>query len=266
MILRIKRMLRLYIMYVSVIVKSTMQYKLSFVLMLIGRFLVSFTGFLSLAFVFSGFTDIKGYSYSDVLLCFSIVQMSFAFAECLGSSFKVFSGIIRSGEFDRMLIRPRSPIIQVIGTKFELGRLAALATAIVTLVIGIKESQINWGISNVMTMVFMVLGGTILFIALFLLEATFCFFTIEDGGILNMLTYGAQEHCKYPLDIYGKGIKYICTYLIPYTLVQYYPLQYLLGKTERWYYALYPFGAFLFLGLCYTLWLYGVRNYKSTGS
>ena len=37
MILRIKRMLRLYIMYVSVIVKSTMQYKLSFVLMLIGN-------------------------------------------------------------------------------------------------------------------------------------------------------------------------------------------------------------------------------------
>ena len=112
----------------------------------------------------------------------------------------------------------------------------------------------------------MVLGGTLLFIALFLLEAAFCFFTIEDGGILNMLTYGAQEHCKYPLDIYGKGIKNICTYLIPYTLVQYYPLQYLLGKTDRWYYALYPFGAFLFLGLCYILWLYGVRNYKSTGS
>ena len=72
MILRIRRTLRLYIMYVSIIVKSSMQYKLSFVLMLIGRFLVSFTGFVSLAFVFSGFTDIKGYSYSDVLLCFSI--------------------------------------------------------------------------------------------------------------------------------------------------------------------------------------------------
>lgn len=266
MILRIRRTLRLYIMYVSIIVKSSMQYKLSFVLMLIGRFLVSFTGFVSLAFVFSGFTDIKGYSYSDVLLCFSIVQISFAFAECLGSSFKVFSGIIRNGEFDRMLIRPRSPIMQVIGTKFELGRLAAIGTAIITLIIGIRESQIAWRISNVMTMLFMVLGGTILFIALFLLEAAFCFFTIEDGGILHMLTYGAKEHGKYPLDIYGKGIKGICTYFIPYTLVQYYPLQYLLGKTDRWYYALYPFGAFLFLGICYVLWMYGVRNYASTGS
>ena len=149
MILRIKRILQLYIMYVSVIVKSTMQYKLSFLLMFIGRFLVSFTGFVSLAFVFSGFTDIGGYSYSDVLLCFSIVQMSFAFAECFGSSFKVFSGIVRSGEFDRMLLRPRSPIMQVLGTRFELGRLAAIATAVITLIIGIKESNIEWGMSNV---------------------------------------------------------------------------------------------------------------------
>ena len=266
MVLKIKRMLRLYVMYVSVIVKSTMQYKLSFGLMLIGRFLVSFTDFAALAFVFSGFVDIKGYSYSDVLLCFSIVQISFALAECFGSSFKVMSGIIKSGEFDRMLIRPRSLITQVLGTKFELGRLAAIATAIVTLTIGIRKSQIAWGMNNIITMIFMITGGTILFVALYLLEAAFCFFTIEDGGILHMLTYGAREHGKYPLDIYGKRIKNICTYFIPYTLVQYYPLQYLLGKTDRWYYSLYPFGAFLFLGICYVLWMYGVRNYASTGS
>ena len=119
-----------------------------------------------------------------------------------------------------------------LGTRFELGRLAAIATAVITLIIGIKESNIEWGMSNIMTMVFMVLGGTILFIALFLLEAAFCFFTIEDGGILHMLTYGAREHGKYPLDVYGNGIKNICTYFVPYTLVQYYPLQYLLGKTD----------------------------------
>ena len=57
-----------------------------------------------------------------------------------------------------------------------------------------------------------------------------------------------------------------CTYIIPYALVQYYPLLYLLGKTDRWWYALYPFGAVLFLLLSYVLWRYGIRNYKSTGS
>lgn len=266
MIMRIKGGIKLYMMYVSNIVKSIMQYKLSFVLMFIGRFLVSFSGFVSLAFLFSDFTDIKGYSYSDVLLCFSIMQMSFSLAECFGSSFKVFSGIIRSGEFDRMLLRPRSPILQVVGTKFEIGRLGALITAIVTLVIGIRGSEMDWGLSNVLTLLFMIFGGTMLFIALFLVEAAFCFFTIADGGILNMLTYGAKEHGKYPMDIYGKGIMNFCTYIIPYALVQYYPLLYLLGKTDRWWYALYPFGAVLFLLLSYALWRYGMRNYKSTGS
>lgn len=264
--MRINKTIRLYIMYVSVIIRSTMQYKLSFVLMLIGRFLVAFCGFVAIAFVFSGFSDIKGYSYGEVLLCFSIIQMAFSLAECFGSSFKVFSGIVKNGEFDRMLLRPRSPILQVIGTRFEIGRIGVLLTAMITLVLGIRESQMNWQMGNILTLTFMVVGGTILFIALFLLEAAFCFFTIEDGGVMHMLTYGAREHGKYPLDIYGKGIMNFCTYIIPYTLVQYYPLQYLLGKSDKWQYACYPFGTIIFLLLSYIFWLYGVKNYKSTGS
>lgn len=262
----IRRTIRLYLMYVSAIIRSTMQYKLSFVLVVIGRFLVAFSGFVALAFVFSGFQDIKGYTYSEVLLCFSVIQMSFSLAECCGSSFKVFSWIVKNGEFDRMLLRPRSPILQVIGTRFEIGRLGALVTAMITLIIGICESKVVWRVEHILTLVFMIIGGTILFIALFLLEAAFCFFTIEDGGVMHMLTYGAKEHGKYPLDVYGKGILNFCTYIIPYTLVQYYPLQYLLGNTDRWQYALYPFGTVIFLLLSYAFWLYGVKSYQSTGS
>ena len=67
MVMRIKGGIKLYMMYVSNIVKSIMQYKLSFILMFIGRFLVSFSGFVSLAFLFSDFTD----SAFNVTLSFS---------------------------------------------------------------------------------------------------------------------------------------------------------------------------------------------------
>lgn len=135
--------MKLYMKYVSVILQSTMQYKLSFVLMLIGRFVMAFTGFLGIFFLFSGFTQIKGYTYGDIVLCFSIIQMSFAIAECVGSGFKGFSGVVKRGEFDRMLLRPRSLILQVIATRFELGRLGPMLTAVITLVIGIRESKIG---------------------------------------------------------------------------------------------------------------------------
>lgn len=117
-----------------------------------------------------------------------------------------------------------------------------------------------------MSFFLMILGGTLLFIGLFMLGASFCFFTIEDTSVINVLTYVAKTHGKYPIDIYGKGIMSFCTYIIPYTLIQYYPLQYLLGKTTGWIAVFYPVGIIGFLAVCYGIWCMGVRNYKSCGS
>ena len=183
-----------------------------------------------------------------------------------GNGFKSFSFMVKRGEFDRMLLRPCSPILQVIGTRFEIGRTGPLITAIITLFIGVRNSQIDWNVARVLTLVFMILGGTFLFIGLFMIGASLCFFTIEDTSIINVLTYGAKSHGKYPLDIYGKGIMSFCTYIIPYTLIQYYPLQYLLGKQSNVLLAFYPLGIVVFLVICYGVWCLGVRNYKSCGS
>lgn len=263
---RIRDNLSLYAKYASVCTQSVMQYKLSFLLMIAGRFMIAFCELIAIRFLFSGFTQIKGYTYGDVLLCFSIIQMSFTFAELFGNGFKAFSGMVKRGEFDRMLLRPRSLILQVMGSRFEVGRMGPLLTAVITLMLGIRHSRAVWDLWTVLTMAAMIIGGTLLFIGLFVLEASLCFFSVEDTSLVNVLTYGAKAHGKYPLDIYGKGILRFCTYVIPYTLIQYYPLQFLLGKAGSWYLAFCPLGIIVFLFICYCIWRFGVKNYKSCGS
>ncbi|MDE7284876.1 MAG: ABC-2 family transporter protein, partial [Lachnospiraceae bacterium] len=139
-------------------------------------------------------------------------------------------------------------------------------TAIITLMLGIRHSQITWNIMTVWTIAAMIICGMLLFIGLFMLEASFCFFSIEDTSLVNVLTYGAKTHGKYPIDIYGKGIMRFCTYVIPYTLIQYYPLQFLLGKTDNRYLAFCPIGIIVFLLICNFVWRFGVKRYKSCGS
>ncbi len=264
--MKIKENIKLYIKYASVCTQSVMEYKLSFLLMVIARFMIAFGELIAMQFLFSGFTQIKGYTYGDVLLCFSVVQMSFTFAELFGSGFKSFSGMVRGGAFDRMMLRPCSLVLQVMGTSFAVGRVGPLFTAFVTLALGIRHSQITWSIMTVWTMAAMIIGGMLLFIGLFMIEASFCFFSIQDTSLINVLTYGAKYHGKYPIDIYGKGILRFCTYVIPYTLIQYYPLQFLLGKTDNWYLAFCPLGLIGFLLICYFIWRFGVKHYKSCGS
>lgn len=261
-----RKSIRLYFMYVSAILKSSMQYKASFFLMIAGRFFIGFNEFLGIYFLFSGFSDIKGYTYGEVLMCYSVMEMSFALSECIARGFSSFAGIIKQGEFDRILVRPLSPVLQVLGSRFDLARIGPMITGVIMLVLGIQSCQISWTAGRVITLIFMIAGGTVLFTGLFLTGASICFFSIAETKLVNILTYGGKTHGKYPIDIYGKNMMKFCTYVIPYTLVQYYPLQYLLGKTDTWQYALFPFGTPVFLGLSYMLWRTGVRHYKSSGS
>ncbi len=66
--MKIKENIKLYMKYASICTQSVMEYKLSFLLMIIARFLIAFCELIAIQFLFSDFTQIKGYTYGDILL------------------------------------------------------------------------------------------------------------------------------------------------------------------------------------------------------
>ncbi len=255
----------LYIHYFKIQFKSAMQYKGSFVLTCIGQFLVSFNVFLGVYFMFRRFHTVNGYTYGDILLCFGITLMEFSLAEAFARGFDSFSSILSNGMFDRIMVRPRNEILQVLGQKIEFTRIGRMLQAVVMFLYGVGKSGVEWDAPKVFAVIFMLLGGTALFSGIFLIYAALCFFTTESLEFMNILTHGAREYGKYPVNIYGKKVLSLCTFMIPYALVQYYPLLYLLDRGNLWYIFL-PAGGFLFLVPCYGLWRLGISRYKSIGS
>ena len=79
---------RLYMHYVSITVRSMMQYKTSFLLSVTGQFLISFNIFLGIFFMFRRFSSVEGFTYSEVLLCFAIILLDFSLAEMFARGFK----------------------------------------------------------------------------------------------------------------------------------------------------------------------------------
>lgn len=258
--------LRLYWHYVRIHIYSTMQYKKSFFLMTVGQLLTSFSTFLGIHFMFQRFHSVKGYSYEEVLLCFALIMMEFALAEMFARGFDRFSGMVKKAEFDRVLVRPRNEVLQVLGYQFELTRIGRLLQAVITFCYGVSAGAVTWNGWKVLTVIHMLIGGCALFAGLFMIYAALCFFTLEGLEVMSVLTDGGREHGKYPVDIYGKRYLQFATICVPYALVQYYPLQYLLGRTQNPGYIFLPLLAVLFLIPCYCLWRIGVRHYKSSGS
>jgi ABC-2 type transport system permease protein len=258
--------MKLYLRYFSIHLRSAMQYKVSFFLVAVGQFLVSFNIFLGIYFMYQRFPKVKGFTFSEVLLCFSIVLIQFSLAECFVRGFDTFSSTISNGEFDRIMVRPRNEILQVLGSKIEFARLGRMLQAIIMFIYGVYKSDVVWTIDKILTVVFMIFGGTMVFTGIFVIYASLCFFTLEGLEFMNIFIDGAREFGRYPLSIYGKRLLQFCTFVIPYALMQYYPLLYLLDRNAKPWYIFLPLLASLFVLPCYLFWKFGVRHYKSTGS
>ncbi|AGK95705.1 ABC transporter permease [Clostridium pasteurianum] len=260
--------MKLYLKYFSIQLRSVMQYKTSFFLTSIGQGLTTFFAFLSMYFLFIRFGSIRGYTFNQVLLCFSTIFMSFALAECFGRGFDAFSGMISNGEFDRIMVRPQNEILQVIGSRIELTRIGRLIQAFIVFIYSINACQVVWSIDKIFTLTLMIIGGVCLFFGLFMIYAAICFFTIESLEFMNIFTDGGRELAQYPLDIYKDWVLKFFTFVVPLAYINYYPFLFIIGKNKGYdiFYMFSPIIAILFLVPSYILWRFGVRHYKSTGS
>jgi ABC-2 type transport system permease protein len=246
--------------------KSQMQYKVSFSLTVLGQFIVSFTSFLSIYFMFLRFYAVQGFSFEEVLICFAVVLMAYSLAEMLGRGFDQFPKMISNGEFDRVLVRPLGVIFQVLASKIDFSRIGRLTQAVIVLCYAIPNSGIVWTADKIFTITLMIVCGSFVFFALFLIYAAFSFFTIEGLEFMNVFTDGGRELGRYPLSIYGKHILRFFTFIVPVALFQYYPLLYLLGREESQFFMFTPLLALLFVAPAYIFFRIGLRHYKSTGS
>lgn len=260
--------MKLYLRYMSILLKSQMEYRTSFILLSIGQFFVPFLIFVSMFLLFKRFPNVGGWTLYEVALCYSVIHISFSVSECFARGFDSFSSIIVNGNFDRILVRPRTTILQVLGSRFEFTRIGRLTQSIIVLIFSLTNLNVVWNSYKVITLILMIISGIFIFSGIYMLGATLCFWTIEGLEVINIFTDGGREISQYPLSIYKEWVRKFFTYVIPFGTVNYLPLMFILDKVEgnNILYMLTPLFGMIFIIPCVLIWNFGVRHYKSTGS
>ncbi len=253
----------LYFHSLSLHIKSRMAYKASFFLECLGQLLMGLELFLGVYFIMDRFGEVGGYTLRECALCCGVVLMASSLAECFGRGFDAFAHVLRDARFDRILVRPKPLMLQVLCAELRLNMLPRIAEAAVMIVWG--AGAVRWTAWKAAVLALMVLGGAAVFFGLFILYAALCFFTLEGLEFMNIFTDGAREYGKYPFGVYGRGVLWLLTLLVPLALCQHWPMQYLLDRGP-WWYGLLPLLAPVFLVPCTLAWRAGVRHYTSTGS
>jgi ABC-2 type transport system permease protein len=237
-------------------------------MLLVAHFFNPIVMFAGVYLLFARFGNIQGWTMYEVFVSYAIIAMSFAIAECFARGFDQFPNMIRTASFDRVLVRPRGTIIQVLGSAFDIKRIGPFLFSVVVLIIAIALGSVAWNFVKVVMLINMIIGGTVIFSGIYMLQATVSFWTIDGLEFANIFTHGIRQHAIYPLNIFPRGITIFLTFVIPFGTITYLPLQYLHNRIDGigWLYAFMPLLGVLFIVPCIFIWRFGVRKYSSAGS
>ncbi|PLS80100.1 MAG: ABC transporter permease [Chloroflexi bacterium] len=262
----------LYWRLVGARIRSQMQYKVSFVLELLGFAVTTGLEFAVVVILFRRFPSVQGWSVVEVGVLYGLSSIAFGLAEMFGRGFDApFETMMQRGAFDTVLLRPLDSFFQVFASELQLRRLGRTLQGGLVLAYSFAQLSIQWTAAKLLLLPVTIISGTVIFGALLVMGATLCFWTIKTPEVINALTFGGQELTSYPLSIYNRSIRNVFLFVIPLAFVNYPAVLLLLERSD-------PFGlpagaawasplvAAIFLGIARSFWQLGVSKYASTGS
>lgn len=261
-------MMTLFYKLISVSIRSQMQYPSSFLMLSIAYFVGTFIDILGIWVLFDRFQMVKGWTLYEVGIIYGIIHMGFAIAETFARGFDTFGQMIKQGDFDRLLLRPISPLVQVAAREIHIMRIGRFLQGLIVLIWSAHHLSFSLFSVHALVMFFSILSTASLFYGLLIIQATISFWTIETLELMNITTYGGVHTAQYPMSIYTKPFRLIFTFFIPLACVGYYPIATLLRleTIPIWLGMIAPIAGFAFLFLACLLWRLGVLHYRSTGS
>ena len=248
--------------------RSQMQHRASFAMAAFGNFSATVIDFLGIWALFGSFGALEGWTIAQIAVLYGIVNVSFTISEAVGRGFDEFSGLVKDGGFDRVLLRPRGTVFQMLASRLELSRVGRFSQGLGVLILGIVMQPQPMGVAQIALIVLCIAGGVMLFMGLLMMQAAMCFWTVESLEAFNVLTYGGVTMASYPLEVYSDWFKRFFLYVVPLGCLNYLPSAALFGKVldyPVWTAYLAPVAGAMFLCAGCIIWQVGVRHYRSAG-
>jgi ABC-2 type transport system permease protein len=264
--------LALYGRYISASLRAQAQYPAATLMLTVGHCAATSIEILGVYALFHRFGTVGGWSFGEAALFYSLVNITFSIADLLTRGFEVFGPeFVRTGAFDRVLLRPRATALQLAGYEVRLTRFGRMIQGIAVLAIASRLVPIDWNAATVATAVGAIAGGVALFAGILVLQATLAFWTVESLEVVNVITYGGVQAAQYPMNIYAAWFRRLLTFGVPLACIAYYPVLAILNRSDPlgapdWLLPFTPLAGFVFLALAFVAWRAGMARYTSTGS
>jgi len=259
--MKISKYIKIWLRTTSLSMETYLSTRGSSIMFIFGK-LIRFSFFIiSLLIVLGKNKEIAGFSTQQIITFFLIFNV----LDILGQLF--FRGIywfrqrVVTGGFDLILVKPVSPIFQVLTSRTDLLDMPLLVVIVWMLI----RQNLNISLSNFLLFILIVFCGLILITAIHVMVASIGVITTEvDHAIwiyrdLSLLA-------RVPVDIYVGGLRAFLTFILPIAIIFTFPAKALMGILS-WQWVVYSmFFALAFLFLSLKFWNFALTKYSSASS
>lgn len=268
-------LIKLYLRYIYVYVRTQLEYKFAFFSDIIINILWFSSLYLGIWIIFNKFHLIKDWSYYEVMLLYTINLFSGEFAGMfVWYPMMRMEDMVQNGDFDSILIRPLNPLVHMIIGNFDHTFIGQIVLSTILFVICLQKLVIVWTITKVLSFILILISAIIIQASILILSGAFSFWIIKSRIIID-LTWNhfssIRKFIDFPITIYNKSIQFLLVFIIPYAFINFVPVNYFINKSQ--YLFFHPYIQFLtpviscaLLALACLAWKIGLKKYNSTGS
>lgn len=249
-------------------IQARIEYRWNFLIFIVTLILLYSAQIITVSVIVTRFQSIGGWGLGEIVFLYSMLILVGGIVSSVFTGVLEFGSLVRLGGFDRYLIRPLSPLGQVICMGFDISGLAHLTLALVSFIYANSLVSIPWNFFNQTLFVASILGGVLIMGGIRLIIASIAFFAINNQSLVHLFIFSAREFLLYPVSIYSSGVRFTLTFLFPIAFVNFFPAAYFLNKDTGFHPVFgllsLPVGVLLF-GSGFLLWKRGIRAYESAG-
>lgn len=242
-----------------------MIYDVDFIIGVIAMLIKTVINFSMLLILFTIITNIEGWTFEEMLFIYGFSTTAFAIWHCFFIETITIPYYIKTGEFDRFLMKPYNPLFLIMIEGFDEDGWGELFFGIIISIISIIKLKVFNPLLLFLPILWII--ASLVYAGISILLSTISFFTIDNLDITDV-TMQLNDFSKYPLSIYNISLKFIFTFIIPIGFTAYYPsLVIIEGPTKD--NILLVIGTILFgigffiLSCC--IWMRCLKRYTSSG-
>lgn len=257
MLMEVKKGLRLMGLYCSFNLSAAMEYRMSFLIQVIGMALNN-TAFIFFWWIlFHNVPVIGGYGFSEVMLLWALASTSFGVAHVFFGNTRHITQIIMTGELDAYLLQPSDVLIKLVCSKTSLSAWGDMLYGLV-----LMSVMTGFSMSKMLLFLLFSLTGGLLMAAVSVSFHTLSFYAGNLESFANLMTEFMLTFSIYPEGIFGDPLKGLIYLVVPIGFMAYVPAR-IIQTLQLQMLPLVLLVVLAWIVLAYTLFYKGLRRYES---